>query len=170
MNFNNARIGIIGLGYVGLPLAVEFGKQRAVLGFEVNAARIAELQSCHDRTLEESSEEMRSSPNLAFSRDAEDLITCQIFIVTVPTHVDQADQAHRPDMDPLGSASDTVGKALARGAVVVYESTVYPGASEKVCVRMLEKFSGLNFNVDFFCGCSQSGSTWGQAASVALIK
>ena len=151
MNFNDARIGIIGLGYVGLPLAVEFGKQRPVLGFDVNAGRIAELQSGRDSTLEVSAEELRTASQLTFSSNAEDLKACQIFIVTVPTPVDQA---NRPDMGPLVRASETVGKALGQGAVVIYESTVYPGATEEVCVPVLEKFSGLKFNVDFFCGYS----------------
>jgi UDP-N-acetyl-D-galactosamine dehydrogenase len=151
MNFNNAKIGIIGLGYVGLPLAVEFGKQRPVLGFDVNVARIAELQSGQDSTLEVSAEELRAASQLTFSRDAQDLKACQIFIVTVPTPVDQA---NRPDMGPLVRASETVGTALGKGAVVIYESTVYPGATEEVCIPVLEKFSGLKFNVDFFCGYS----------------
>ena len=151
MNIENARIGIIGLGYVGLPLAVEFGKHRPVLGFDVKAARIAELQAGRDSTLEVSPGELREAGRLSFSSDPEDLKACQVFIVTVPTPVDAA---NRPEMTPLIRASETVGRALSPNSVVIYESTVYPGATEEVCVPVLEKFSGLKFNVDFFCGYS----------------
>ena len=151
MNLNNAKIAIIGLGYVGLPLAAEFGKQRPVLGFDINAARIAELQSGHDSTLEVSPEGLGAANHLSFSCDPEDLKACQIFIVTVPTPVDQA---NRPDLTPLVKASETVGKFMPEGALVIYESTVYPGATEEVCVPVLEKFSGKTFNVNFFCGYS----------------
>ena len=151
MNLNSAKIAIIGLGYVGLPLAVEFGKQRSVLGFDINAARTAELQSGRDSTLEVSAEELSGAAHLIVSHEAEDLKTCQVFIVTVPTPVDQA---NRPDMTPLIRASETVGRALSKGAVVIYESTVYPGATEEICVPVLEKFSGSRFNSDFFCGYS----------------
>jgi len=151
MNLNQANIAIIGLGYVGLPLAVEFGKQRNVLGFDINAARIAELQSGQDSTLEVSPENLKAARHLRYSADLEELKACQIFIVTVPTPVDQA---NRPDMTPLVKASETVGKVLPQNAVVIYESTVYPGATEEVCVPVLEKFSGKKFNVDFFCGYS----------------
>jgi UDP-N-acetyl-D-glucosamine/UDP-N-acetyl-D-galactosamine dehydrogenase len=151
MNLTNAKIAVIGLGYVGLPLAVEFGKHRAVLGFDINSARIRELQANKDSTLEVNSTELEAACNLIFSSDADDLKTCQIFIVTVPTPVDQA---NRPDMTPLIKASETVGRAMGQGAVVIYESTVYPGATEEVCVPLLEKFSGKKFNVDFFCGYS----------------
>lgn len=151
MNLNNAEIVVIGLGYVGLPLAVEFGKHRKVLGFDINAARIAELQSGHDSTLEVSAEELATARQLSFSSNPEDLKGCQVFIVTVPTPVDRA---NRPDLTPLVKASETVGKAMPEGAVVIYESTVYPGATEEVCVPVLEKFSGLTFNADFFCGYS----------------
>ena len=151
MNLNNAKIAVIGLGYVGLPLAAEFGKQRPVLGFDINAARIAELQAGKDSTLELNSEELASARQLSFSSNPDDLKTCQIFIVTVPTPVDKA---NRPDLTPLVKASETVGKFLPEGAVVIYESTVYPGATEEVCVPVLEKFSGKKFNVGFFCGYS----------------
>lgn len=151
MNLNNARIAIIGLGYVGLPLAAEFGKQRSVLGFDINAARIAELQAGKDSTLELNAEELASARQLSFSSNPEDLKTCQIFIVTVPTPVDKA---NRPDLTPLVKASETVGKFLPEGALVIYESTVYPGATEEVCVPVLEKFSSKKFNVGFFCGYS----------------
>lgn len=151
MNLNNAEIVVIGLGYVGLPLAVEFGKHRKVLGFDINVARIAELQSGHDSTLEVSAEELATARQLSFSSNPEDLKGCQVFIVTVPTPVDTA---NRPDLTPLVKASETVGKAMPEGAVVIYESTVYPGATEEVCVPVLEKFSGKTFNVGFFCGYS----------------
>ena len=142
MNFDNKKIAIIGLGYVGLPLAVEFGKQCHVLGFDINAARIAELQSGQDRTLEVTPVALKEARHLSFSCQAEDLKTCQIFIVTVPTPVDKA---NRPDLTPLVKASETVGKFMPEGAVVIYESTVYPGATEEVCVPVLEKFSGFKF-------------------------
>lgn len=151
MNLSHSTIAIIGLGYVGLPLAVEFGKQRAVIGFDINAARIAELQSCQDHTLECSPEELAEATHLRYSCQIEDLKNCQVFIVTVPTPVDQA---NRPDLTPLVKASETVGKVLKAGDIVIYESTVYPGATEEVCVPVLEKFSGLKFNHDFFCGYS----------------
>ncbi|MBI2747523.1 MAG: nucleotide sugar dehydrogenase [Burkholderiales bacterium] len=151
MDFSNVEIAVIGLGYVGLPLAVEFGKHRAVLGFDINAARIAELQAGHDSTLEVTPEELAHARRLRYSTSLEDLRDCKVFIVTVPTPVDQA---NRPDMTPLVKASETVGKVMPKGAVVIYESTVYPGATEEVCVPVLEKFSGLKFNQDFYCGYS----------------
>jgi UDP-N-acetyl-D-galactosamine dehydrogenase len=151
MNLQNAKLAIIGLGYVGLPLAIEFGKQRPVLGFDINAARIAELQSGQDHTLEASPEELTQATHLSFSSNPADLKTCQIFIVTVPTPVDQA---NRPDLTPLVKASETVGRVLKAGDTVIYESTVYPGATEEVCVPVLEKFSGLKFNQDFYAGYS----------------
>ena len=144
-------IAIIGLGYVGLPLAVEFGKQRNVIGFDINPKRVTELQSGQDHTLECSPEELLQAKHLRFSCDTNDLQKACIFIVTVPTPVDQA---NRPDMTPLIKASETVGKVLKKGDIVIYESTVYPGATEEVCVPVLEKFSGLKFNQDFFCGYS----------------
>ena len=139
---HNKTIAIIGLGYVGLPLAVEFGKHRHTLGFDINQARITELQSGHDHTLECSSEDLQSATHLRYSANAADLQAAQIYIVTVPTPVDQA---NRPDMTPLIKASETVGKVLKAGDIVIYESTVYPGATEEVCVPVLEKFSGLKF-------------------------
>jgi len=151
MNLKDKNIAIIGLGYVGLPLAVEFGKHRPVIGFDINSTRISELQSGKDHTLECSSKELSLAAHLKFSADLEDLKQAQIFIVTVPTPVDQA---NRPDMTPLIKASSTVGKALKGGDIVIYESTVYPGATEEVCVPVLEKISGLKFNKDFFCGYS----------------
>ena len=151
MNLLESPLAVVGLGYVGLPLAVEFGKQRPVLGFDINAARVAELQGGHDHTLECSAGELRAAAHLRFSHDPADLKACQVFIVTVPTPVDAA---NRPDLTPLVKASQTVGAALKPGDVVIYESTVYPGATEEVCVPELERASGLTFNRDFFCGYS----------------
>jgi len=154
MNLDNVKIGVIGLGYVGLPLAVEFGKKRAVLGFDINASRVLELKAGRDSTREVREKDLEGAPHLTFSSQPDDLNGCGIFIVTVPTPVDQA---NRPDMMPLVKASETVGRAIraaAPGCVVIYESTVYPGATEEVCVPVLEKFSGKKFNVDFFCGYS----------------
>jgi UDP-N-acetyl-D-galactosamine dehydrogenase len=151
MNITKSTIAIIGLGYVGLPLAVEFGRHRATVGFDISQARINELKSCKDHTLECSPEDLRSANYLHYSADLQDLQQAQVFIVTVPTPVDQA---NRPDMTPLVKASETVGKVLKVGDIVIYESTVYPGATEEVCVPVLEKFSGLKFNQDFFCGYS----------------
>jgi UDP-N-acetyl-D-galactosamine dehydrogenase len=144
-------IAIIGLGYVGLPLAVEFGKLRPVLGFDINTKRIGELQAGHDATLETTPEELAEAKRLRFSTQLEDLRACSIFIVTVPTPIDEH---KRPDLTPLVKASETVGKVLKRGDIVIYESTVYPGCTEEDCVPVLEKFSGLRFNQDFFCGYS----------------
>lgn len=151
MQLNEARIAIIGLGYVGLPLAVEFGKSRPVVGFDINLARIEELRSGKDHTREVGLEELVAAKQLSYSNKLEDIADCGVFIVTVPTPIDKA---NRPDLTPLLKASETVGKVLKAGAVVVYESTVYPGCTEEVCVPVLEKFSGLKFNRDFFCGYS----------------
>ena len=148
---DNLKIAVIGLGYVGLPLAVEFGKSRSVVGFDINKARITQLQKGHDTTLEVSSEELLEARHLTFSDDLENLSDCNTYIVTVPTPID----AHkRPDLTPLIKASETVGGVLKRGDIVIYESTVYPGATEEDCVPVLERISGLRFNVDFFCGYS----------------
>ena len=147
----NIKIAIIGLGYVGLPLAVEFGKKYSVLGFDINQLRIDELNNGHDRTQEMTSEDLKSLKYLSFSTDKEQLKTCNIFIVTVPTPIDKY---KKPDLTPLISASKTVGKALKKNDVVIYESTVYPGCTEEDCVPVLERESGLMFNQDFFCGYS----------------
>jgi len=152
MDLSNARIAIVGLGYVGLPLAVEFGKQRPVLGFDINTDRIAELKAGRDSTLEVEPEQLRKAGQLVFSSNAADLRACQVFIVTVPTPVDKA---NRPDLTPLVKASQSVGAALKPGDVVIYESTVYPGATEEICVPELEKSSGLWFSTSNsgFQGC-----------------
>lgn len=145
------RIAIIGLGYVGLPLAVEFGKKRAVIGFDINEARIAELKSGHDHTLETEPQELQAASHLTFTANAADLAAANCFIVTVPTPIDEH---KRPDLTPLVRASELIGKVLKAGDIVIYESTVYPGATEEDCVPVLEKFSGLVFNRDFFAGYS----------------
>ena len=145
------RIGIIGLGYVGLPLAVEFGKILEVVGFDINQSRIDELKKGIDRTLEVDKDELSFSKSLSFTTNPEDLKKVNYFIVTVPTPVDEY---KTPDLTPLIKASETVGKVLKKGDIVIYESTVYPGCTEEDCVPVLEKFSGLKFNVDFFCGYS----------------
>jgi len=151
MNADNALIGVIGLGYVGLPLAVEFGKYRPVIGFDIKASRIKELQSGKDSTLEVDSVGLRGAYQLKFTTDPKALSECEIFIVTVPTPVDQA---NRPNMQPLLGACETVGSVMQKGSIVIFESTVYPGATEEVCVPLLEKFSCMKFNHDFFCGYS----------------
>lgn len=145
------KIAVIGLGYVGLPLAVEFGKRRAVLGFDINARRIEELRAGQDHTLEVAPASLAAAGQLTFSCDAADLASCDIFIVTVPTPIDKA---NRPDLTPLLKASETVGKAMRPGALVIYESTVFPGCTHEKCVPVLEQTSGLAFNRDFFCGYS----------------
>ncbi len=147
----DSHVAVVGLGYVGLPLAVEFGRRIATLGFDINRHRIAELAAGRDHTLEVSPDELNSADRLTFTADPAQLAACNIFIVTVPTPIDEF---KRPDLGPLESASRTVGRALKRGDVVVYESTVYPGATEEVCVPILEKESGLVFNRDFFAGYS----------------
>ncbi len=145
------KIAVIGLGYVGLPLAVEFGKIRPVIGFDINQSRIDALREGRDSTLEVSKDELREAAHLSFTTNPADLASASIYIVTVPTPID----AHkRPDLNPLIKASETLGKVLKRGDVVIYESTVYPGATEEDCVPVLERVSGLAFNKDFFAGYS----------------
>ncbi len=146
-----ARLALIGLGYVGLPLAVEFGKHFDTLGFDVKKTRIQELESGRDHTLETSSEELKSAAKLHFSSNPDDLKDRDIFIVTVPTPVDKS---NIPDLSLLYSASETVGRVIRKGGLVIYESTVYPGCTEEDCVPVIEKFSGLRFNTDFFAGYS----------------
>ena len=150
-NLENTKLAIIGLGYVGLPLAVEFGKKYPTLGFDINTARLEELSSGHDHTLEVDDEELAQAKLLSYSSSLDDLKTCNVFIVTVPTPINEHKQ---PDLTPLIKASETIGKALKKGDIVIYESTVYPGATEEDCVPVLEKFSGLKFNQDFFAGYS----------------
>lgn len=151
MTLNERIVAVIGLGYVGLPLAAAFGKIRETIGFDINTARIEELKSGHDHTLEISEGELSNIPHITFTDDPEALRKATIFVVTVPTPVDGA---NRPDLSPLVRASESVGKVLKRGDIVIYESTVYPGATEEVCVPVLEGSSGLLFNTDFFCGYS----------------
>ena len=151
MNAKDTRIAVIGLGYVGLPLAVEFGKKYLTTGFDINRSRIAALISGHDSTLEVDTAELESAAHLSYTTDIDKLKTCNIYIVTVPTPID-IDK--RPDLSPLEKASETVGKVLSKDDIVIYESTVYPGATEEVCVPILEKHSGLTFNKNFYCGYS----------------
>lgn len=145
------KIAVIGLGYVGLPLAVEFGKKFATLGFDINKARIAELKSGQDHTLEVSPAELAEATQLTYSADLEDLRQANFYIVTVPTPIDQHRQ---PDLTPLIKASETLGKVIGAGDVVVFESTVYPGATEEDCIPVIERISGLKFNQDFYAGYS----------------
>lgn len=148
---DSLHVGVIGLGYVGLPLAVEFGKHVATTGFDINVGRVNELRQGRDSTLEVDEDELRSAALLKYSTDLGDLESVNTYIVTVPTPIDQA---RRPDFGPLVSASRTVGRTLRKGDIVVFESTVYPGATEEVCVPVIERESGLRYNVDFFCGYS----------------
>ncbi len=147
----HAPIAIIGLGYVGLPLAVEFGKVRPVVGFDIKKERIAELKSGHDRTREVSPDGLKAATHLTYTAELDDIRPCAIYIVTVPTPIDIY---KRPDLTPVVKATETVSKVLKKGDIVVYESTVYPGCTEEDCVPILEKGSGLKFNKDFFCGYS----------------
>lgn len=147
----NHNIAIIGLGYVGLPLAVEFGKKYPVVGFDINQTRLAELSKGHDSTLEVDDQELAEAKHLSYSSSLDDLKACNVFIVTVPTPINEHKQ---PDLTPLIKASETIGKVLKQGDIVIYESTVYPGATEEDCVPVLERVSGLTFNKDFFCGYS----------------
>jgi UDP-N-acetyl-D-galactosamine dehydrogenase len=151
LSLSNARIAVIGLGYVGLPLAVAFGKQFDTLGLDLSKPRIEALRAGTDHTLEVTSEELAASTRLTYSADPADLAGRNIFIVTVPTPIDEA---KRPDLTAIRKASESIGAHLTPGAIVVYESTVYPGCTEEICVPILEKVSGLTFNKDFFCGYS----------------
>lgn len=151
MNTKNLRLAVIGLGYVGLPLAVEFGKKRQVVGFDINQKRIEELKNGHDSTLEVDDGELSQAKYLNYSADIDALRDCNTYIVTVPTPIDEH---KRPDLSPLIKASESVGKILNKGDIVIYESTVYPGATEEDCVPVLEAASGLKFNQDFYCGYS----------------
>lgn len=151
LNLDQIKLAIVGLGYVGLPLAVEFGKIRNVVGFDINTLRVAELQSGQDHTLEVEPEELKQAKFLSYTTDPAVLGERNVFIVTVPTPIDEH---KRPDLTPLIKASETIGKVLKKGDIVIYESTVYPGATEEDCVPVLEKHSGLRFNLDFFAGYS----------------
>ena len=151
MKTKDTRIAVIGLGYVGLPLAVEFGKRYLTTGFDVNLSRITALSSGNDTTLEVDKAALDSATHLSYTTDVDKLKTCNIYIVTVPTPIDIY---KRPDLSPLKKASETVGKVLSKDDIVIYESTVYPGATEEVCVPILEKYSGLIFNKNFYCGYS----------------
>ncbi len=148
---DNREIAIIGLGYVGLPLAVEFGKKYKTVGFDIDQTRIAELESGTDRTLEVSDEELGSAESLSFTASIDTLSNTDVFIVTVPTPINKHKQ---PDLTPLIKASEAIGKVMKKGCTVIYESTVYPGATEEVCVPLLERHSGMTFNKDFFAGYS----------------
>jgi len=149
--FEKYKIAIIGLGYVGLPLAVEFGKKYQTIGFDINSSRLSELQQGHDSTLEVSDKELAEASHLSYCNSLDDLKSCNVFIVTVPTPINEHKQ---PDLTPLIKASETIGQVLKKGDIVIYESTVYPGATEEDCVPVLERVSGLTFNQDFFCGYS----------------
>ncbi|HWZ61709.1 MAG TPA: Vi polysaccharide biosynthesis UDP-N-acetylglucosamine C-6 dehydrogenase TviB [Steroidobacteraceae bacterium] len=151
LTLRKCRLAVVGLGYVGLPLAVEFGKRFETIGFDVKPERIAQLRAGRDTTLEVTREELKSAKQLSFTTELADLKRCRVFIVTVPTPIDSY---KRPDLTPLVRASESVGKVLRRGSIVIYESTVYPGCTEEVCVPILERESGLKFNQDFFAGYS----------------
>lgn len=151
MQFQEIRLVVVGLGYVGLPLAVEFGRKRPVAGFDINQRRIDELKNGNDFTLETTREELAAAKYLTYTTNIDDLRDCNCYIVTVPTPIDEY---KRPDLTPLIKASETVGKVLKKGDIVIYESTVYPGCTEEDCVPVLERVSGLKFNQDFYCGYS----------------
>src|SRR5690606_10594146 len=151
LSLDDIKLAVIGLGYVGLPLAAEFGKQRGVIGFDINRQRIDELNNGIDRTREVSADELAEAKGLSFSCNLDGLKGANVYIVTVPTPIDEH---KRPDLTPLVKASETIGKTLRKGDIVIYESTVYPGATEEDCVPVLEKVSGLVFNKDFFAGYS----------------
>lgn len=151
LSLEDIKLAVVGLGYVGLPLAVEFGKHRSVVGFDINQPRIDALNEGRDGTLEVNDDELKAAKHLSFSAKSDVLKECNVFIVTVPTPIDEYNQ---PDLTPLIKASETIGRVLKKGDLVIYESTVYPGATEEDCVPVLEKVSGLTFNVDFFAGYS----------------
>lgn len=168
MNTHDLKLAIIGLGYVGLPLAVEFGKTRSVIGFDINQKRIDELKAGKDGTLETTEQELRDAKHLRLTSSSEDLKAENCYIISVPTPIDE----HKhPDLTPLIKASETIGKVLKPGDIVIYESTVYPGATEEDCVPILEKYSGLKFNQDFFCGYSPERINPGdKERSITTIK
>ena len=147
----NKKIAVIGLGYVGLPLAVEFCKKREVVGFDINKDRINELKDGIDVTGELSNQELKNATNISYTTNLDKLKNCSIFIVTVPTPIDKN---KKPDLVPLEKSSHSIGKIIKKDDIIIYESTVYPGATEEICVPILEKQSGLTFNKDFYCGYS----------------
>jgi UDP-N-acetyl-D-galactosamine dehydrogenase len=151
LNPRKCKIGVVGLGYVGLPLAVEFGKRFQTIGFDIKASRIAELKAGHDSTLEVDASDLKAAKFLTYSTNIKDLRTCKVFVATVPTPIDRY---NRPDLKPIRSASELIGKVLKKGDVVIFESTVYPGCTEEVAVPILERVSRLKFNKDFFVGYS----------------
>ena len=151
MQYSETPIAVVGLGYVGLPLAVEFGSKRKVIGFDINEVRIKDLKKGQDNTLETSKQELKDAIYLTYTNSLKDIKDCKIFIITVPTPIDKNKQ---PNLSPLKDASEAIGSILKKGDLVIYESTVYPGATEEVCVPILENSSGLSFNKDFYCGYS----------------
>ncbi|MGE4437154.1 MAG: Vi polysaccharide biosynthesis UDP-N-acetylglucosamine C-6 dehydrogenase TviB [Achromobacter pulmonis] len=168
LRIQDVKLAVVGLGYVGLPLAVEFGKKRSVIGFDINTRRIEALKAGHDHTLEVSDAELAEATQLSYTADRAELGQANVFIVTVPTPIDEYKQ---PDLTPLVKASETIGAVLKRGDIVIYESTVYPGATEEDCVPVLERVSGLKFNVDFYAGYSPERINPGDKAHrVSTIK
>ncbi|MGY6270507.1 nucleotide sugar dehydrogenase, partial [Achromobacter denitrificans] len=168
LRIQDVKLAVVGLGYVGLPLAVEFGKKRTVIGFDINARRIEALKGGHDHTLEVSDAELAEASQLTYTADRAELGRANVFIVTVPTPIDEYKQ---PDLTPMVKASETIGAVLKRGDIVIYESTVYPGATEEDCVPVLERVSGLKFNVDFYAGYSPERINPGDKAHrVSTIK
>ena len=151
MQLSDMQIAVVGLGYVGLPLAVEFGRKRSVVGFDINESRIKELENYQDNTLETTQKELKDAIHLSYSSNLEDIKDCKIYIITVPTPIDNQ---KKPDLSPLKKASQSIGSILKKGDIVIYESTVYPGATEEICVPILEEQSSLSFNKDFYCGYS----------------
>ncbi|MDA0357431.1 MAG: Vi polysaccharide biosynthesis UDP-N-acetylglucosamine C-6 dehydrogenase TviB, partial [Bacteroidetes bacterium] len=151
MNLENVKIAVIGQGYVGLPLAIEFGKKYETIGFDINSKRIEELKNGEDHTKEASKEQLKSALQLSFHSSLEMIKNCNVYIVTVPTPIDAF---KTPDLNPLEGASKMLGGVINKGDIVIYESTVYPGCTEEVCVPLLEEISGLKFNTDFYCGYS----------------
>ena len=151
INLSEVKLGVIGLGYVGLPLAVEFGKHYETIGFDINSVRVSELRAGHDHTLEVDDEELTQATRLSYTDNLNDIASCNTYVVTVPTPVDKY---NRPDLTPLIKASESLGKVIKKGDVVIYESTVYPGATEDDCIPVIERISGLKFNEDFFAGYS----------------
>ena len=151
MQLSDMQIAVVGLGYVGLPLAVEFGRKRSVVGFDINESRIKELENYQDNTLETTQKELKDAIHLSYSSNLEDIKDCKIYIITVPTPIDNQ---KKPDLSPLKKATQLIGSILKKGDIVIYESTVYPGATEEICVPILEEQSSLSFNKDFYCGYS----------------